>query len=183
MAGRNRRPVEWQGAHFTHVDVGVGDTRTEIVASNLFEDEFTSPTVVRVVGNIQLSIGRSSSAQPPADAGISVKVGIGVFHDGVSAGDVTGIDFPEQPWLWSGDYRVAVAAEQFPMWNDTGAVIVWSQRYVASPERTVRIPIDSSAMRRVRRGENLSLFTSGGGATGTIDGVRLTGLLRALIKE
>ena len=180
-SGKPLHPVSWCG----HAEIDVlgtvsGVTDTHVLCSeSQFESKFTSPTIVRIRGDVHAHLVLNSTA------GVIDRLQLWY---GIIVADSNIISFPalntqdgqERPWLYL--RYVALVADNIPQAASTSAGAFGAEQIRSGGRPVFRDTIDVKAMRRVPGGARLLLvktFIQAGGTPNLRFGVQV----RALIKE
>lgn len=177
--GKPLHPVKWlaESGDFVQSLTAPGTNTTEIVSSVAL-DNFASPTIMRVRGNIFVGLVRNTQT---ASTSLVYACGLIMLPDGVGAGSILDGTSTENEWLWLWHGVLIANSIQFPLFNSSGT----ETGVHTSNEQTYgieRIVVDVRARRRCQAGQRLAFVSSWEETVGTPD-IEFRGLLRTLVQD
>lgn len=142
MGRRPRRPVEWHGNAGTAQRSSSGVTASVIETAAYLEENYTKPTIMRIVGDVHVRAGSGA----PAVTEVTVhRLGIICTHTAPT--DVDGN--LEDEWLWTGQLLTYRGTGTLPYWNGSTEV---DSTYGYNVRQVDSVHIDTGTSRIVRPG-------------------------------
>ena len=179
--GRGRSParrLKWCSPGNSPFSLAVNqDSLTGVVVCSAAElAAFTDPTIVRVKGDLILSLSNSNSTVAQAT---DYTLALLVCDGNLGTYDPTTSAAADSPWMWLKHGRLVV--NQMPVWN--GAAIEF-RGYGGGAWTMDQIHVDVKAMRRCLGNASLQLWLKLTNGVNVANGALvMRGLLRALVKE
>jgi len=171
-----KRPVEWLGHAETNTVFAPGTVGSvAVIAASVFEDQFVSPTIIRLEGCLNFQLDRTLNNPPTGSQVVAYHAGVIVSHDNLSASNMSPLTEQDLPWLWTCSGRITLPVNY--TWNGTTMVL-----HDAPVPFTQFHHIDSRAMRKVRHDEQLLFVVLPTTITGAVDNLECTWNLRVLCK-
>ena len=167
-----RRSVEWHGLAEANVGFAFGSVSVRtIVQQAVFEEQFTSPMIIRLEGCLNFQLDRTLDNPSTSSQVIAYHVGIIVAHLALPVSNLDPLVEQGLDWLWTCSGCMA-----FPVRNNAGTLSD------IGTNLTQFYHIDSRAMRKVRDDQRLMLLVNPTSIAGG-DSLELTYNLRVLIKD
>lgn len=177
--GKPLHPVKWlcENGAFVQALTAPGTNLTEIVSPTAF-DNFASPTIMRIRGNVFAGLARNTQT---ASTSAEYACGLIVLPDGITPGSILDGTSAEWEWMWLHHGYLIANSIQFPLFNSSGT----ETGVHTSNEQTYgieRVMVDVRARRRIPAGSRLAFVSTWEETVGTPD-VEFRGLLRTLVQD
>lgn len=180
--GKPLHPTKWLSQDFFDTSETTEGTFSVEVVDYLRFADFTNPTVVRIRGQIWVSLTRNDAT---TSEGIEFAMGIIPVPDTFDNDDMSSLltqQGAENQWMYYHVGRLQSQLISFALFNSSGSSTGNTSGSYSGPSAFEIIDIDVKAMRRMKPGDSLRLFSTWATSTGAPD-FRLSGQLRVLTKE
>ncbi len=168
-----QRAVEWLGTYNPSLAVAVGTQTAAGIVSAPVLDDAEIETILKVLGCVTVQVTRIFSADPQTTQTVAYVMGIGVFHQDLTAAEIDAKDM-SQPWMWTCSGRGVVGEEI------TATAGINTHQYAG----LVRwYEVATTAMRKVPQDHALRFVVAADQVVGVSTGIEVTYNFRALRKR
>lgn len=189
MAGNKLRPVEWRGAIVAVSRADQGAYKFTLLEVAELRDQYTNPTIVRVVGCLDFHlVGTIAAGATNDDTTQDSTFGVGIRVADQNADTVNPIgneDVLEASWMWTRcGYLVSQVSPQV-WWDVTGATAVQRHKRDSGSLQLAHFDFDINVMRKCRAEDELRLEYNFDFGVFHEDpaGINVFGYARILVKE